>query len=103
MIISINILTINYKDEIVVKLSLWFCGWIEFYVYLPFILNQFVISLCAKFLFSALMRVWGIYKQITFNKVYRLLCSVYDLFPIVTSLHKILDKMKGLAPIITYM
>ena len=36
--------TVNFKSDIVVKLSPWFCSWIEFmfYVYLPFLLYQFV-------------------------------------------------------------
>ena len=42
--ININNFTVNFKSDIVVKLSPWFCGWIEstFYVYLPFIFHRFV-------------------------------------------------------------
>ena len=44
MIINSNNFTVYCKDDIVIKLSPCLCGWIEstFYVYLPFILHQFV-------------------------------------------------------------
>ena len=54
--ISINNFTVYFKGNIVVKLSPWFCNWIEFKfcVYLPFILHQFVtrdstISFCKNY------------------------------------------------------
>ena len=42
--INSNNFTVYFKSDIVVKLSSWFCGGIEstYYVYLPFILHQFV-------------------------------------------------------------
>ena len=44
MNINSNNFTVDFKCDIVVKISSRFCGWIEstFYVYLPFILHQFV-------------------------------------------------------------
>ena len=44
MNISSNNFTVYFRGDITVKLSSWFWGWIEsmFYVYLPFILRQFV-------------------------------------------------------------
>ena len=46
MNINSNNFIVYFKCDITVKLSPWFCGWIEsmFYVYLPFILGQFVTS-----------------------------------------------------------
>ena len=44
MNINSNNFTVYFKSDITVKLSSWFCGGNEFtfYVYLPFILRQFV-------------------------------------------------------------
>ena len=52
--ININDYYFNVKYVIVVKLSPWFCDWIEstFYVYLLFILHQFVNSEGMKILFK---------------------------------------------------
>ena len=46
---NINNFNVNFIVDIEVKLSSWFCGWIEytFDVYLPIILRRFVIRLGA--------------------------------------------------------
>ena len=51
MNINSNNFTIYFKRDNTVKLRPWFCGRIEstFFVYLPFILRQFVTSVCCYY------------------------------------------------------
>ena len=73
MNINSNYLPVNFKDDIVVKLSPWFCGYIEskFYVYLSFILRQFVNGVLVPYTITykhIYMYIYNIIQQRTYNK-----------------------------------
>ena len=70
--ININNFTVNFKGDIVVKLSSWFCGWIEstFCVYLPFIVNQFVTRVgVKKFMYYLKLHFWTLHQLNFIRKV----------------------------------
>ena len=83
MNINSNKFTVYFKSDIIVKLSPWFCGWIEstFYVYLPFILLQFVtrVEYCAHVWMSSAESHLGLLDSVTLNKERLCDCELYCL------------------------